>query len=100
MNDKNKHIDHVNWKKNPDVVVRNIEGEILLLNLETGVYYGLNKTGSEIWELLDKYSSIESINAEIAQKYQGSEREVLSCIRELFSDMKSENLVQEQDDIG
>ena len=38
----------------PDVVYRELGGEMVLLNLKTGVYFGLNETGAEMWTLLLK----------------------------------------------
>ncbi len=34
------------------VVFREIEGETVLLNLESGQYFGLNAVGTRIWQLL------------------------------------------------
>ena len=38
------------------VVYRSFEGETLLLNLESGEYYGLNETGSRLLELMSQNS--------------------------------------------
>ncbi|PYO19380.1 MAG: hypothetical protein DMD85_18645 [Candidatus Rokuibacteriota bacterium] len=34
-----------------DVVFRELEGEMVLLNLATGVYFGLDPVGTRIWTL-------------------------------------------------
>jgi hypothetical protein len=36
----------------PDVVWREIDGEIVLLNVVTGLYYGLDEAGAAIWRLV------------------------------------------------
>src|SRR5438045_2839748 len=36
----------------PDVVWREIDGEVVLLNVVTGLYYGLDEVGSSVWRLL------------------------------------------------
>jgi hypothetical protein len=46
---------------NDDVVFRELEGEAVLLNLETGVYFGLNEVGTRIWSLLQERVSLKQV---------------------------------------
>ena len=41
------------------IIVRNVElldseidGEIVMMNIESGKYFGMNKVGSEIWKMI------------------------------------------------
>ncbi|MDP1569785.1 MAG: PqqD family protein [Vicinamibacterales bacterium] len=43
---------HARFVIRPDVVFRTLGTEALLLNLESGMYYGLNPVGTRAWELL------------------------------------------------
>lgn len=36
-----------------NVVAREVSGETVLLNLETGTYFGLNAVGGRIWSLVE-----------------------------------------------
>ena len=36
----------------PSVICRELSGETVLLNLESGVYYGLDAVGTRVWQLL------------------------------------------------
>lgn len=36
----------------PDVVWREVDGEVVLLNVVTGQYFGLDSVGSQVWMLL------------------------------------------------
>ncbi len=38
----------------PDVVWRDVDGEIVLLNVVTGQYFGLDLVGSRVWQLLQQ----------------------------------------------
>jgi len=38
----------------PDVVWRDVDGEIVLLNVVTGQYFGLDDVGSRVWLLLQQ----------------------------------------------
>jgi len=38
----------------PDVVWRDVDGEIVLLNVASGQYFGLDEVGSRVWLLLQQ----------------------------------------------
>ena len=40
-----------------DVLFHELDGEAVLLNLQTGKYFGLDSTGTRIWNLLVEYGS-------------------------------------------
>ncbi len=40
------------FRPKPNVLVRELGGEAVLLDIETGRYFGLNATGVRIWALL------------------------------------------------
>ena len=53
----------------PDAVIsRELEGETVVLNLETGVYFGLDGVGTDIWNALQSGGRIEdAFNALLGQ---------------------------------
>ena len=40
------------WRPNPDVVTQMVEGETVLVHLQTNEIYALNATGTRAWDLL------------------------------------------------
>jgi len=53
-----------------DVIFRDLEGELVLLNLETGVYFGLDAVGSRIWELLAADRCLADVVATLTSEYE------------------------------
>jgi hypothetical protein len=48
----------------PQVIQETIEGEVIIVNLDSGNYYSLNRSGGDIWQLaLGSYSQSEIIAA-------------------------------------
>jgi hypothetical protein len=39
-------------KLNDDVLFQELQGEAVLLDLKTGVYFGLDKIGTRMWQLM------------------------------------------------
>jgi hypothetical protein len=51
----------VQFAAHPSVLCRELSGETVLLNLESGVYYGLDAVGTRVWQLLLQGSTIADI---------------------------------------
>lgn len=70
-----------------DVVSRDLEGEAVILNLESGTYFGLDPVGSRIWSLLQVNGSLRRTFDVMLQEYdvapQKLEDDMLRLVREL-----------------
>jgi len=70
-----------------DVVFRDLAGESVILNLETGIYFGLNEVGTRIWSLLvehgDKNKVVQGMLAEFNVEEQDLRRDVDKLLQEL-----------------
>ena len=49
---------HSRVSVNDDVLFQELDGEGVLLNLKTGVYFGLDSVGARVWQLLEKYAVV------------------------------------------
>ena len=76
------------------VVWRNINGEIIVLNLNSGHHYTLNKLGSKIWLLLEKKKSIEEIIQQAFHEFDMSLNQVRDDVVNFLNNLNQENLVQ------
>jgi len=54
----------------PDVVFRDLDGEAVLLNLETGIYFGLNDVGTRMWNLLQEHGSLRKVFDQMLLEYE------------------------------
>lgn len=52
-----------------DVVAADVGGERLLLNLDTGLYHGMNPVGTRIFELVGEPRTVGSVAAAVAAEY-------------------------------
>jgi hypothetical protein len=70
-----------------DVLFRELDDEAVLLNLRTGVYFGLNPAGLRIWQLIGKGRSLEQVLETMRGEYevdgQVLERDLLELCRQL-----------------
>ncbi|MCL2591927.1 MAG: PqqD family protein [Defluviitaleaceae bacterium] len=56
-------------KKNTKLVSENIDGLVCLFDVQKQISYDLDKTGSEIWNLVEDNVSIDDISVVLFEKY-------------------------------
>ncbi len=70
-----------------DQVSADLAGEAVILNLKSGVYYGLNPVGARIWQLIQEPKAVTNIRDSLLEEYEvktdSCERDLLALLREL-----------------
>ena len=84
----------------PTVTHETIDGEAVIINLDTGNYYSLVDAGSFIWSLVDKGASASEIQNQIAQTYQADAQDIDRGVHELLAQLQQENLIVPVDGAG
>lgn len=77
----------------PDVVWREVDGEVVLLNVVTGQYFGLDPVGSQVWILLQsagsKGANLHTLSALVTAQFEvdlaTAERDLTALINELHA---------------
>jgi len=54
----------------PRLQVRVLDGEAVILNTETGAYFGANKVGTHIWELYAAGKSLSEVIEGVLERFQ------------------------------
>ncbi len=76
-----------------DVHCTVLDGEAVLLNLENGHYYSLNRVGSAIWEHCDGKRTLEEILHEICQRFDVGEDRARGDLLAITSQLLKEELL-------
>ena len=84
----------------PTVTHEIIDGEAVIINLESGNYYSLQDVGSFIWSLVEKGASASEVHNRIVQTYEGEAQEIDRGVQELLAQLQQENLIVEVDGAG
>jgi len=75
------------------IVHDTIDGEVIIINFDTGNYYSLNALGKDIWSCIKKNAMISEIVYEIVEKYNGNPDEIKEDITRLLADLEQEELI-------
>lgn len=57
-------------RAHPRVVSCELKGEMALLDLRSNTYYGLNKIGAYIWEIVQEPRSVSQICEALIERYE------------------------------
>ena len=84
----------------PTVTHETIDGEAVIINLDSGNYYSLVDVGSFIWGLVEKGASASEVQDLVLQTYQGNATDVDRGVQELLVQLQQENLIVPADETG
>lgn len=84
----------------PTVTHETIDGEAVIINLDSGNYYSLVDTGTFIWGLVDRGASASEVQQLVLQTYEGSASDIDAGVQELLAQLQLENLIVQVDGAG
>ena len=74
--------------RDPDLVCAEMDGDLVMMSIENGEYYGIGGVGTRIWELLDQPTTIQQLVETIKTEFDIEEDrcrdDVLSFSEKLF----------------
>jgi hypothetical protein len=78
----------------PSVVAEIIDGELVVMNLETGTYYSSLDYGAEVWRWIEAGYPLEDV-VEAAVSHSGAPRStIVSHIQSFVDHLSKENLIR------
>ena len=83
----------------PTVTHETIDGEAVIINLDSGNYYSLVEVGSFIWGIIEKGASANEVQDLVLQTYQANATDVDRGVQELLVQLQQENLIVPVDEV-
>jgi len=81
-----------------EVAAKVIDGEAIIINLASGIYYSMDKVGGTIWEMIERKHSLEEIIAATIARYDVSREQARADVEQLVRELLQENLVTLSED--
>jgi Coenzyme PQQ synthesis protein D (PqqD) len=78
----------------PHIMVRVLDQESVFLNLDTERYFGLDKVGTRMWELLSAASSIDAAYRQLLDEYDVTPDLLRSNLTDLLTTLQENGLLQ------
>jgi hypothetical protein len=80
--------------RNPDVVYQEVEGELVLLDLETEATYALNEVGARCWELLADHDDLDAVVVALLEEFDVDEATLRADLDKLLARLRAADLVR------
>jgi len=71
-----------------------LDGEAVILETESGTYYGLNDVATQIWDTLDEPRTVAELQESILEQYDIEADRVQRDLESVLSDMAANDLVE------
>jgi len=81
-------------KMDETVVSRETGGKTVLLNLESGGYFTLNRVGTFVWASIDGATRAAAIVQRVVGRFEVQESEALQDVCDLLLDLERERLIE------
>lgn len=75
-----------------------LQGETVILHVQSGKYYNLNPVGSRIWELIEQPVTIQSIIHVIESEYDVEHERCKADVLAVITSMQAAGLVQKMEE--
>ena len=80
-------------KVSEDVLFQELQGDAVLLDLKTGVYFGLDKVGTRIWHLLGEQPTVSGVISTMTQEYDVAEDRCSQDVVDLVGRLQEQGLL-------
>lgn len=79
-----------------DQVYSVLDDESVILDLDGGIYYGLDMVGTRIWEIIQNPTQVNEVINSIEQEYEVDRERCTKDILNLLEDLEEHNLLTVQ----
>ncbi len=83
-------------KPHPEVLVAHLAGETVLLHLGSKRYFRLNRTGSAVWQAIERGVTDDAIVSELHAQFEVSTQDAAAALAKLTEELRSEGLLSEE----
>lgn len=77
----------------PDVVFQEVDGEVVLVHLQTNSIYALNPTGARFWALFAAGHELSHIRGQLSREFDVGPAQVESEVDALLESLAREGLI-------
>jgi len=81
-------------KRNNEVFASEIDDEVVMMNIDTGKYYGMDAIGSRIWELIEDEIQVKDLIDKLMEEYDVEEEQCRKDVLEFLNQLNANKLLQ------
>src|SRR5258708_26688022 len=80
--------------RSPTVLTAEVDGEIVMMSIERGRYFGLDDIGSDIWKRIEPPCSFATLIDALAADYEADRATIATDVQNLLRRMVEQDVVR------
>src|SRR5215472_1674825 len=80
--------------RSPSVLTAEVEGEVVMMSIEQGRYFGLDDIGSDIWNRIEPPCSFATLIDWLTTDYDADRATIAADVRALLGRMAAQDVVR------
>jgi len=80
--------------RSPSVLAAEVGGEIVMMSIEQGRYFGLDDVGSDIWKRIEPPCSFAALIDGLAADYEADRATIVADVQALLGRMAEQDVVR------
>ena len=76
-----------------EVLAQEVDGETVLLDLQSESYFGLDEVGTRIWQLLQEQGELQKVLDTMLEEYDVDAKQLENDLNELLEKLLDEELI-------
>jgi hypothetical protein len=84
--------------KSPQVIHETVDGEVVIVNLESGTYYSLTGSGERIWAAIARGESVDDMLTMFHAGHEGIGRHIEATVSSFLEELEREGLITREHD--
>lgn len=81
-----------------EAISTELDGETVILHIGTGIYSGLDRVGTTIWNGLKQPASFLSLKQKLLEEYEVSEQQCITDLCSFLNDLLNNQLIVVEDE--
>ena len=81
-------------RQHPEQIVAEADGEVLMMHIDSGNYYGLNEVGSFLWNQLDTPMSVRALCDAVLAEFDVDEEACVADALRFLQGMIDDGLIE------
>lgn len=82
----------------PEALFQEVSGEIVILDLKSESYFGLDEVGARIWKLIEEHGELQQVFDVMLEEYEVEPDQLEVDINNLLAELSKSGLVTYDDD--
>ena len=74
-------------------VFRELDGEAVILQLDSGTYFGLDRVGTRVWQLIEAHGSLDLVVRHMLDEFDVDAERLAADVERLVSELLQKGLL-------